>query len=97
MEIEKAFEEYKKIKIQEGYPEHLVDRSILFAKHYLDTITGFLDGRHPNLVERAKKEMLPEALSFAERWIAGIYGLAGKKAEVHPETFWEEKIKTIVG
>jgi hypothetical protein len=95
--IEEAFKIYKEEKIREGYPEGLVDKSVKFAEHYLNTITSFLDGAHPDLVEKAKIEMLPEALEFAERWIKGIAGLAGAKAEIKGRSYWEQKIKSIVG
>jgi len=95
--IEQAFKVYKEEKLKEGYPEGLVDKSIKFAEHYLNTITSFLDGTHPELVERAKIEMLPEAMEFAERWIKGIAGLAGATAEVKGRAYWEQKIKSIVG
>jgi hypothetical protein len=95
--IEEAFKIYKEEKLREGYPEGLVDKSIKFAEHYLNTITSFLDGAHPDLVEKAKIEMLPEALEFAERWIKGIAGLAGAIAEVKGRAYWEQKIKSIVG
>jgi hypothetical protein len=95
--IEEAFKVFKEEKLREGYPEGLVDKSIKFAEHYLDTITSFLDGVHPDLVEKAKIEMLPEALEFAERWIKGIAGLAGATAEVKGREYWEQKIKSIVG
>jgi hypothetical protein len=95
--VEEIFKVYKEEKLKEGYPEGLVDRSIKFAEHYLNTITSFLDGAHPELVEIAKIEMLPESLEFAERWIKGIAGLAGIPVEVKGRTYWEQKIKSIAG
>jgi hypothetical protein len=94
--VEEAFKVFKEEKLREGYPEGLVDKSVKFAEHYLNTITGFLDGAHPDLVQKAKIEMLPEALEFAERWIKGIAGLAGATAEVKGRAYWEQKIKSLV-
>ena len=95
--IEKVFEIYREEKIKEGYPSSLVDKSIKFAEHYMNTLTSFLDSANPQLVRRAKIEMLPEALEFAERWIKGIAGLAGVTAQVKGKDYWEKKIKELVG
>jgi len=95
--IEKAFEIYREEKLKEGYPSLLVDRSLKFAEHYMDTIVSFIDSANPELVRRAKIEMLPEALEFAERWIKGIAGLAGVTAQVKGKDYWEKKIKELVG
>jgi flagellar biosynthesis/type III secretory pathway protein FliH len=94
--IEEAFKLYKEEKLREGYPEGLVDKSIKFAQHYMNTLLSFIDSSRTDLVERAKVEMLPEALEFAERWIKGIAGLAGATAEVKGRAYWEQKIKSIV-
>jgi hypothetical protein len=94
--VEEAFKIYKEEKLKEGYPEALVDKSVKFAEQYLNTITSFLDGAHPELVEKAKIEMLPEALEFAERWIKGLAGLVGATAEVKGRKYWEQKVKSIV-
>jgi len=96
MKIEKAFEIFREEKSKEGYPSELIDRALKFAEHYLNTITSFLNGRHPELVERAKVEMLPEALEFAERWIRGLAGMIGAEAKVKGKAYWEEKIKGVV-
>ena len=96
LKIEKAFEIFREEKSKEGYPSELIERALKFAEHYLNTITSFLDGKHPELVERAKIEMLPEALEFAERWIRGLSGLVGAEAKVKGKAYWEEKLRGVV-
>jgi len=96
VKIERAFEIFREEKSKEGYPSELIEKSLKFAEHYLNTITSFLNGRHPELVERAKVEMLPEALEFAERWIRGLSGLVGAEAKVKGKAYWEERIKEVV-
>ena len=96
--IEEAFKVFKEEKLREGYPEGLVDKSVKFAEHYLNTITSFLDGAHPDLVEKAKIEMMPESLEFGEKWLVGLMGLAGlERKPIKGREYWEQKIKSIVG
>jgi hypothetical protein len=97
VKIEEAFKIFKEEKLKEGYPEGLIDKATKFAEHYMNTLLSFIDSSRTDLVERAKVEMLPEALEFAERWIKGVAGLVGATAEVKGRKYWEQKIKSIVG
>jgi|YelNatPaOPRAMG01_1025707.scaffolds.fasta_scaffold10643_16 NCAIR mutase (PurE)-related protein len=67
--IEKFREEMKR----QGYPEGLIEKGVLRAKDYVQGITKFLDGTHPELVSRAQEEMMPEALEHSKKWMEGLY------------------------
>ena len=76
------FEKFKKEMLAKGYPEGLVNKAIERAEEYVQGVTKFLDGRHPELVKRAQEEMIDDALEHSRKWIEELYKVfTGRKPE----------------
>ncbi|MEM1543717.1 MAG: hypothetical protein QW795_03445 [Candidatus Bathyarchaeia archaeon] len=72
MKEKELFEKFKEEMKKEGFSEHFIQKGIERAKKYVETITSYLDHANPELVEKARIEMLPEALEHSKKWMRAM-------------------------
>lgn len=75
--LEELFKKFKEEMKKQGFSEHLIEKGIERAKKYVEAITSYLNGANPELVEKAKIEMMPEALEHSKRWMMSLREAVG--------------------
>jgi len=80
--FEKAWEKKEKELLAKGYPRPLVEKAKEYAEEYIQGTTEEKYHEAPRwFLAKTQEYAIDDALRYAEEYVRGMFGFAGKVAE----------------